>query len=770
MAAGAVNLRGAPEQQSLRRAVTAIAASIAAAVTLLLPLGYIWRAYYLERTGMEAEAELYALRVTELVNRNPAMWGFELERLADLVDRDLVETDHLEMRSILKQDGSVLVSSKQVLPSPVLTARHEIHDSGRVVGEVWISRSMLIAWQRAAAVGALSFALGFAVFVSLRLLPLRALDRALASLAEEKERLRVVVDSAMDGIFSLNREGLMESLNPAAEKIFGYSSREAAGRDIGLFLPGLDVGVALEGARGIAGEGEALRRDGSRFPVEYAISRAEGAGGEFRLIGIVRDITERRQSQEALARLANFDTLTGLPNRNLFRDRLLQALARAKRSGSLAALVFLDLDRFKIINDTLGHSVGDELLQVVATRIRETLRQTDSVGHLEDGPGPEGADTSAVSRLGGDEFTVVLEDLEHPNQAAPVVQRILDAIARPLPLAGRMLYMTASAGISICPSDDSDADNLLKNADAAMYRAKEIGRNTYQFYSKEINRKAQERLELELRLRHALAREEFSLNFHPQLDILTYRMGSVEALLRWNNPDLGSVEPARFIPVLEETGLINEVGEWVLRAACRWARDWQDAGLPPLRVAVNLSARQFHLGNLEQVVEGALRDAGLDAAWLDLEITENLVMGQSDAVINTLNALSARGVRITVDDFGTGYSSLAYLRRFPIKSLKIDVSFVRNITSDVNDAAIAEAIIALGRSLGLNVVAEGVENTGQLAFLAHRGCHEIQGFLLSQPVPERELRQWFGSWEARLLPGLRQAIALNGDARPGAAA
>ncbi|HSD62002.1 MAG TPA: EAL domain-containing protein [Burkholderiales bacterium] len=754
----------------MRRTVTVIAAGMAAIVAILLPSGYLLRAYYLERTGMEAEADLYALRATEIVNRNPTLWSFQLERLADLVDRDLVETDHLEVRSLVKQDGTVLASSAGVLSSPVLTARHEIYDAGRVVGEVRISRSMLVSWQRAAGVAVLSFALGLAMFVSLRLLPLRALDRALASLAQEKERLRVVVDSAMDGIFSLDRYTRIESLNPAAERIFGYPSQEARGQPLCVLLPGLDVSAVLMGARSIVGEGEGRRRDESRFPVEYAVSRAEGSDSEFRLIGIVRDITERRQSQEALARLANYDTLTGLPNRNLFRDRLRQALARAKRSGTLAALVFLDLDRFKIINDTLGHSVGDELLQAVAKRIRETLRETDSVVHMEDGLRPEGAGNSSVSRLGGDEFTMILEDLERPSQAAPVVQRILDAIGRPLPLAGRLLYVTASAGIAVYPSDDGDADNLLKNADAAMYRAKELGRNSYQFFSEQINRKAHERLELELRLRDALARKEFSLHFHPQLDILTYRMGSVEALLRWDNPEFGSVEPARFIPVLEETGLISEVGEWVLRSACRWARGWQDSGLPPLRVAVNLSARQFHLGNLELIVEGALRDAGLDAAWLELDITENLVMDHSEAVINTLNALSARGVRITVDDFGTGYSSLAYLKRFPIRALKIDVSFVRNITHDANDAAITQAIIALGRSLGLNVVAEGVENEGQLAFLAQRGCNEFQGFLVSRPVPEQELRQWYGSWEARLPPGLRAATADHGGASQDAAA
>ncbi len=768
MAAGAIDRRVPPEQQRLRRTVTVIAAAIAAAVTLLLPLGYVWRAYYLERTGMEAEAELYALRVTEIVNRNPAMWIYEIERMEELVDRDLVDTDHLEMRSIVKPDGTLVASSKQALPPPVLTARHEIYDAGRVVGEALISRSMRIAWQRAAAVGAFSLALGLAVFVSLRLLPLRALDRALASLAEEKERLRVVVDSAMDGIFSLDCDGRIESLNAAAELIFGYSSREAGGQPVGLLLLALDVSAALIGARGVAGEGEGQRRDGSRFPVEYAISRAEGAAGGFRLIGIVRDITERRQSEEALARLANFDTLTGLPNRNLFRDRLRQALARAKRSGSLVALVFVDLDRFKIINDTLGHGVGDELLQIVAMRIRDTLREADSVGHMD--RGGEAAGNPTVSRLGGDEFTVILEDLDDSRQAAPVVQRILDAIAQPLPLAGRLLYVTASAGIAVYPTDDGDADNLLRNSDAAMYRAKDIGRNTYQFFSEELNRKAHERLEMELRLRDALAREEFTLHFHPQLDILSGRVGSVEALLRWNNPELGAVEPARFIPVLEETGLIGEVGEWVLRSACRWARGWQDAGLPPLRVAVNLSARQFHLGNLEHLVERVLREVGLDAAWLELEITESLVMYHSEAVIGALNALSARGVRITVDDFGTGYSSLSLLKRFPIQALKIDLSFVRNVTLDAHDAAIAQAIIALGRSLGLNVVAEGVENDGQLAFLAQRGCQEMQGFLVSQPVPERELREWFASWEPGRLAGLREAAAPRAAARRDAAA
>ncbi len=750
------------EHRALIRAITAIAGVIALAVGLLLPVGYLVRAYYLERTGMAAEAELYALRVTELVNRNPTMWQFELERIADLVDRDLVTTDQDEVRSVYDRNGRLISASKGRLPPPALVEGHDFYDSGQMVGRVEVARSMLIAWQRAMAVAVFSFGLGFAVFIALRVLPLRALDRALESLASEKDRLRIVVDNAMDGIFSVDHRGAIESFNAAAEKMFGYSSSEVLRQPIAMLLPdvNLDDFEDPELEAGLLGEGEGIRRDGSRFPIEYAISRAEDAKG-FRIIGIVRDITERRQAQDALSQLANYDSLTGLPNRNLFRDRLLRALARAKRNGQLVALIFLDLDRFKTINDTLGHAVGDELLQTVAKRIRYTLRETDSVGHLDDEKVAGSRGTSEVSRLGGDEFTIILENIGHPDNAAPVARRVLDAIASPLTLAGRSLYVSASAGISVYPSDDPDPENLLKNADAAMYRAKDLGRNNYQFFSEELNRQVHERLDMELRLRNALANSELSLDFQPQLDIHSYRSRAVEALLRWNNPDLGNVPPAKFIPVLEETGLIVEVGAWVLETACGWARGWQDAGLPPVRVGVNLSARQFRQGNLVAVVEGALQRAGLAPEWLELEITESLLMEHSEAVIETLNTLGMLGIRISVDDFGTGYSSLAYLKRFPIHALKIDLSFVRDVNTDPNDAAIAHAIIALGRSLGLSVVAEGVENPEQLAFLSSGGCDEIQGFLLSRPLSPGQLEHWYATWENLQLPALREVTGAD---------
>lgn len=744
------------EHRTLVRTITSIAALIALAVGLILPAGYLLRAYYLERTGLVAEAELYAARVTEIVNRNPDMWRYELERIADLVDRDLVETDHIEVRRVYDLGGKLIASSRGRAPPPVLAVHHDFYDSGQRVGRVEIARSMLIAWQRAIAVAAFSIGLGLAIFIALRVLPLRALDRALGSLAAEKERLRVVVDNAMDGIFSLDHRGLVESFNAAAEKMFGYSAAELAGQRIDHLLPDLDPLELEDAEAGLVGESEGLRRDGSRFPIEYAISRAEGEGGGFRVIGIVRDITERRQAQEALSRLANYDSLTGLPNRNLFRDRLSRAVARARRNGELLALIFLDLDRFKNINDTLGHAVGDELLQTVAKRIRYTLRETDSVGHLDNGKGESSPPSTEVSRLGGDEFTIILENIGSADNAAPVARRVLDAIASPIPLAGRSLYVSASAGISVYPGDDPDPENLLKNADTAMYRAKELGRNNYQFFSEELNRQAHERLEMEQRLRNALANNEFSLHFQPQLDIHSYRSGAVEALLRWDNPEFGSVSPAKFIPVLEDTGLIVEVGAWVLETACGWARGWQDAGLPPVRVGVNLSARQFRQGNLVSVVQNALDNSGLDPRWLELEITESLLMEHSEAVIETLDTLGMLGIRIAVDDFGTGYSSLAYLKRFPIHALKIDLSFVRDVNADPNDAAIAQAIIALGRSLGLSVVAEGVENQEQLAFLAKGGCDEIQGYLLSRPLPPAQLERWYAASDKGHLASLRE--------------
>jgi diguanylate cyclase (GGDEF)-like protein len=426
---------------------------------------------------------------------------------------------------------------------------------------------------------------------------------------------------------------------------------------------------------------------------------------------------QQRAAEQRLAQLAHYDALTGLANRSLFQDRLAQAIARARRSERRIALLFLDLDRFKEINDSLGHEAGDRVLQEAGARLRRNLREGDS-----------------VARLGGDEFTVILEDVESTQEVHGVAQKLMHAFAEPMAFEGRDLFVTLSMGIALYPADGIDADSLLKHADTAMYQAKSEGRDAFQFYAAAMSAAAHERLSLEGSLRQALERGEFVLHYQPVVRLASGEISSVEALLRWRHPDEGLVPPGRFIAAAEQTGLIVPLGDWVLREACAQAARWQAAGLRPLRVAVNLSARQFRKGRLVEAVREALAAGGLASRWLMLEITETLLMDNPRASGATLQQLKETGVHMALDDFGTGYSSLAYLKHFPIDIIKIDRSFVRDIVTDVDDAAIVKATIGLAASLGMLTTAEGVETREQLAFLQEHGCRFGQGFLFSPPV------------------------------------
>jgi diguanylate cyclase (GGDEF)-like protein len=434
---------------------------------------------------------------------------------------------------------------------------------------------------------------------------------------------------------------------------------------------------------------------------------------------LMRAITERTQVR--LQRLAHYDPITGLPNRLLFMDRLQQAIAQAQRNERLAAVMLLDLDRFKAVNDSFGHSMGDLLLMGVATRLVGCVRSDDT-----------------VARLGGDEFTVLLPEIRYIHDAATVAAKILNALAEPFALGGHETYVNASVGIALYPFHD-DIETLLKCADTAMYRAKEHGGNQYEFYAAEMSDSTPRRLSMESALRRAVERHELTLHYQPQVDIVSGRIVGIEALLRWQHPELGLVPPCEFIALAIESGQILPIGEWVLHSACAQAKSWQDAGLPPLRVAVNVCVRQFHQLNFAERVGKTLEDTGLDSGWLELEMTESTLMQNTQTAMTMLGELKTMGVQLSVDDFGTGYSSLAYLKRFPIDALKIDGSFVCDIGTDPDDAAIVKAIIALAHNLDIRVVAEAVETEQQLAFLREHRCHEVQGFLLGRPVPAQQL-------------------------------
>jgi diguanylate cyclase (GGDEF)-like protein len=479
----------------------------------------------------------------------------------------------------------------------------------------------------------------------------------------------------------------------------------------------------------IADEKQLVRKDGSLVWVSLAGSVVRASDGSPRYhIAVIQDISASKraaaalkESEEQFRMLAQYDVLTELPNRSLFYDRLAHGVAQARRNHLTLGVLFIDVDRFKHVNDTFGHAAGDKLLQRVSARLRECVRGEDTVG-----------------RLSGDEFAMVLSQLGAAEDAAIVANKVITQLNQPFMLEGAELYVTASIGIALFPADSADQDELIRNADIAMYRAKELGRNNYQFYTPDMNKRTREMLSLEGELRRALERDELVLHYQPKVSLATGAITGLEALLRWQHPERGLLSPAEFMSVLEETGLIVQAGNWVLQCVCRQMKEWERRRMPLVPIAINLSARQFLAPHLAGHIEQALREHEVPAGLVEIELTESSVMTNTEDVIRTLERLEAMGLKITIDDFGTGYSSLTHLKRLPIRALKIDRSFVRDIITDRDDDAITHAVISMAHSLELSVIAEGVETQAQLARLVKYGCDEVQGFLFSKPVPAED--------------------------------
>ena len=454
------------------------------------------------------------------------------------------------------------------------------------------------------------------------------------------------------------------------------------------------------------------------------------------IVGTAQDISERKRSEREIHRLAYYDSLTGLPNRVLFKDRVTQAIAHARRYRYHLAVLFLDLDRFKLINDTLGHNVGDLLLKHLADRLSESIRHSDSIGRST-----ETAQTHELARLGGDEFTVLLTNLKDVQDASKVARRILEGLAQPFLVSGHEIFVTVSVGIAIFPADGDSVDMLLKNSDTAMYHAKEQGRNNFQYYSNAMNAAANERLMLEREVRHATEREEFVVYYQPQIDLRSGRIMGAEALVRWQHPQRGLLAPGEFLQAASDTGMIRTIDEWVLRTACRQNRAWQQRGLAVPSVSINVSNSLFHGSTLLKAVEAAFAETGLTPDRLELELTESIAMRNVDTSITVLQQLKAMGVQLAIDDFGTGYSSLSYLQRLPVNRVKIDQSFVRELLSRVQPVPIVRAIIAMAHSLQLEVLAEGVEEETQRSILLAEGCDQAQGYLFGRPMPAAEFEK-----------------------------
>ena len=565
---------------------------------------------------------------------------------------------------------------------------------------------------------------------------------------ERPGQARALLEAPGAGRLSLERPARPANVDDNAP----FSSERCIGRHISEVLP------APIAARVLDKLGEVLRTQEIRS-VEYELIRFGTAQhfearlvatGPSEVLGLVRDISERKRTEEQIRRLAYCDSLTGIPNRQAFLENLERELQRSKIGNKKFAVLFMDLDAFKRINDTLGHNVGDHLLKIVSERLRETIRPSDLVSRGEALPGDGPAESSYstpgtnLARLGGDEFTILIPDLERVEHALNVAHRVKEAMRRPFLIEGNEIFVTASIGISLFPEDGDDSSSLLKYADTAMYHAKNCGKNNAKLYSSSLTMQIMSHVKLEVGLRRALQNDELYLLYQPQLDVRSSEIVGVEALVRWRHPERGVISPTEFIPLAEETGLIVPIGEWVLRTACNQARAWQRHDRRALRMAVNLSAKQFKDENLSQIVLSALDETGLDPKLLELELTEGTLMDDAKATLSTLERLRAIGVYLSIDDFGTGYSSMNYLKRFDVRALKIDRSFICGLPQDSENAAITRAIIAMAHGLKMAVVAEGVETDEQLVLLEEYGCDMVQGYFLGRPSTAEAITQMLG--------------------------
>lgn len=547
------------------------------------------------------------------------------------------------------------------------------------------------------------------------------------TLAEREYYTSTIINNMADAMITFNEHGYIQDTNTVVENLFGYPEDKLHTMMItDLIEQPLELlfqGVFSENGENTTfiQEATALKMDNSSFHVEYVISKIN-FGGKDTYIILIRDVSERKQAEEKLYRSANFDNLTNLPNRNLFYDRLEHAMSMASRNETLLAVIFIDLDHFKIINDTLGHAAGDKLLQEVSLRLNSVIRKSDT-----------------VARLGGDEFVIILESLSTVHPTAHTARKIIDSLHKPFLIQDQEIFVTPSIGISIYPFGGVHADDLVVEADIAMYRAKRRGRNTYEFYTQKMNARSTARLNMETSLRRALDKEEYVLYYQPQYDIIENKMIGMEALLRWNNSSKGLVPPIEFIPILEETGLIIEVGNWVIESSIKQIAEWMGQYSHVPKVAINISARQFDTNDLPLQIEKILTKYNVPAAQLEVEVTESEIMNDLEQTSRQLNALHRLGISIALDDFGTGHSSLVYLKNYPIDTIKIDKSFINNLCYDQSNQAITRAIIAMSRALEMNILAEGVETEEQKTWLKSHYCNLIQGYLFARPMPVKNI-------------------------------
>jgi len=656
------------------------------------------------------------------------------------------ETLRLEWMRDLSHGLEILTAAKAwaVFVSVNLPDSHGLETLDRVLAVSPQTPVIVICGTGYETLGKAAMARGATDYLVQGHLDAHAFARAIRSIVEremaqrdlfiEKERAQITLNSIGDAVMSVDAAGRLTYMNPVAEAMTGWSSADAVGKPAGdvfriidgatrLPMPSpLDLAVQADKPMGLNANCLLIRRDGHETSIEDSTAPIHDRDGQLTGAVIVfHDVSVARSMVLEMARLAQHDLLTDLPNRLLLNDRLTQAILRARRNHTHLAVLFLDLDGFKRVNDTLGHIVGDKLLQSVARSLSASIRKSDT-----------------VSRHGGDEFIILLSDIANNSDAATIASKIISKLTETHVVDGHLVQITASVGISTFPEHGQDAETLIKSADTAMYGAKELGRNTYQFFSKDMALQAVERQSIDGELRYAVERDELILHYQPKVDLKSGLVTGVEALMRWRHPTLGLLLPGQFLSAAESSGMIVPMGRWVLEEACHQTQEWIALGLPPVPVAVNISSVEFRSDQFLQGVQGALRMTGLDPALLEIELTESVMMTSTEATAASLRELNALGVRLAIDDFGTGYSSLSYLTSFPVDFLKLDRSFVHNLLANPDQALIVSAVIGLGRSLKHRVVAEGVETVDQLAFLRAQNCDEGQGYLFSPPVAPQQ--------------------------------
>ena len=725
-----------------RRVVTSLALVIATVVTVLLPALVWFQGQRKEVVELELLASVFADQITQqAVAKDPQQWVRKTLLLTSILSARFDPERVEEARRILDANGRLVVSIGEEPPAPIVTRAVTFIYEGETIGQVVIIRSQRRVIELTVFAMMFGGALGLAIYFALAHLPMRDIERAIKSLAEEKERSRQMFTYARDGMISYDDYLRVKEVNQAAELLFGRPREGLIGQPLGSLFD--------TAGRGMAGtdlwhqtdhpfELQARYADGSLVPVEVSIGRV-GERKDICHIAVVRNISERKRAQTELHLASNYDSTTDLPNRDYFRIMLGESLFRAREDRHNTALLLLDLSRFKRINDALGHATGDRLLQAVGKRMRTVLREAAWPGRNRTGLAN---DEALVSRLGGDEFAVILEEIPDSAVAERLARELILSVSAPFDIDGHELVVGASVGIAMFPEHADVSGRLLRAADLAMEQARHIGHNASFVFSEALDVRRQDRLEKEVRLRRAVSAESFELHYQPIQRLDSGRVDAIEVLLRWPDGEDNIVPPPEFMDVLEDTGLIHEVGDWVLRSACRQLRNWHSAGFPRLVVAVNVSRQQINHADFAKRVANALTESGLDPSFLQLELEESTLARAAEGSQQILRDLHELGVTLALDRFGAGVFGLTALQRLPFRALKIDLSFVRDFDQDQTSKALVASMIGLGRSLDLHTIAVGVETEAQREMLSYMGCSSYQGFLATPPMAAKACLAW----------------------------